>query len=141
MLSLLSKIWSKYKKTIITSLKLHQILTNQSITYQNYIWTKHIIFQKRKLSQEYQQQLQQKLQIASAEAILQKQLQQKLQIASAEVEIVFAETVTAPTHFAVVPVVVPEIDGSLKTYLTIFIQIMNLMPSIVLQTKDVIIQL
>ena len=55
MLSLLSKIWLKYKKIIITSLKLYQISTNQNITYQNYIWTKHIIFQKRKLSQKYQQ--------------------------------------------------------------------------------------
>ena len=42
MLSSLSKIWLKYKQTIITSQKLHQISTNQSITYQNYIWTKHI---------------------------------------------------------------------------------------------------
>ena len=64
-----------------------------------------------------------------------------MQIAPTEVEIVSTKAATAPAHFAGVPVVVPEIEGSLKDYLTIFSQIMNLMPSIVLQTKDVIIQL
>ena len=106
MLSLLSKIWLKYKKTIITSLKLYQISTNQSIIYQNYIWTKYIIFQKKKLSQKYQQQLQQKLQTASVEAA------------------------TAPAHSAVAPTVVPEIEGSHKDYLIIFSQTMNLIPNI-----------
>ena len=47
MLSLLSKIQIRYKKTIIASVKLHQLSTNQSIAYQNYIWTKHIIFSKK----------------------------------------------------------------------------------------------
>ena len=118
MLSLLSKIWLKYKNTIITSLKLHQISTNQSITYQNYIWTKHIIFQKKKLSQKYQQQLQQKLQTALTEA----------EIASAEATVVAA-------HSAVASAMVPEIEGSHKDHLTIFIQTMNLMPNIFPSSK------
>ena len=75
MLSLLSKIWLKCKKTIITYLKLHQIST-----------------------------------VAPASA----------------------EAATALAHSIVAPSVVPEIEGSLKNYLTIFSQIMNLMPSIVL---------
>ena len=106
MLSLLSKIWLKYKKTIIISLKLHQISTNQSIIYQNYIWTKHIIFQKKKLNQKYQQQLQQKLFATSTKAAI------------------------APTHSAVALTVVSEIEESHKDYLTIFSQTMNLMPNI-----------
>ena len=88
------------------------------------MWTKHIIFQKKKLSQKYQQQLQHKLQIALVEA-----------------ETASAEAATAPAHSAVTPTVVLEIEGSHKDYLTIFSQIMNLMPSFVLQAKDVISQL
>ena len=88
------------------------------------MWTKHIIFQKKKLSQKYQQQLQHKLQIALVEA-----------------ETASAEAATAPAHSAVASTVVPEIEGSHKDYLTIFSQIMNLMPSFVLQAKDVINQL
>ena len=60
---------------------------------------------------------------------------------TASVETASAEATTAPAHSAVAPAVVPKIEGSLKDYLTIFSQIMNLMPSIILQAKDVIIQL
>ena len=51
----------------------------------------------------------------------------------------FAET--APTHSVVALAMVPEIEGSHKDYPTIFSQIINLMPSIVLQAKDIISQL
>ena len=122
MLSLLSKIWLKYKKTIITSLKLYQISTNQTITYQNYIWTKHIIFQKRKLSQKYQQQLQQKLFCRNSSS-------RSCKTAPAEAEIASVEAVTAPAHFTMAPTMVLEIEGSHKDYLTIFRKIMNLMPN------------
>ena len=50
----------------------------------------------------------------------------KLQKAPAEAKIPFVETETVATHFAVAPAVVPE--KSHKAYLTIFSQIMNLMP-------------
>ena len=137
MLSLLSKIWLRYKKTMITSLKFHQISTNQSITYQNYIWTKAYIFSNRgNLAKKYQQQLQWKLQIAPAEAVLQKQLQRKLQTTLAKVETASAEAETILAHFAVAPTVVPE--KSHKAYLTIFSQIMNLITNTFLQANDVI---
>ena len=58
-----------------------------------------------------------------------KQFQWKLQTTSAEAE-------TVPTHFAVAPAVVPE--KSHKVYLTIFSQIMNLMPYTFLLANDVI---
>ena len=137
MLSLLSKIWLRYKKTMITSLKLHQISTSQSITYQNYIWTKAYIFSKRgKLAKKYQQQLQRKLQTAPTEVVLQKQLQRKLQTAPTEVETTSAKAETIPAHSAIAPAVVPE--KSHKTYLSIFSQIMNLMSNTFLQANDVI---
>ena len=69
-----------------------------------------------------------------------KQLQQKLQTAPAQAETTSAEATTAPAHSAVVLVVVPEIEGSFKDYLTIFSQIMNLIPNIVIQAEDVVIQ-
>ena len=116
MLSLLCKIWLKYKKTIIISLKLHQISTNQFIIYQNYIWTKHIIFQKRKFSQKYQQQLRQKTANNSNRSYF--------------AETTPAEAATTPAHSAVAPTVVSEKKGSHKDYLTIFSQTMNLMSNI-----------
>ena len=88
MLSLLSKIWSKLKETIITSLKLHQISTNQFLTYQNYIVikprTKYIIFQKRKLSQ--------KVPAATPAEIV---------VTPTEATVAPVETVTAPAKAAV----------------------------------------
>ena len=62
-----------------------------------------------------------------------------MQTTPVEAETASAEATTAPAHSAVAPAVVPKIEGSLKDYLTIFSQIMNLMPSIILQAKDVII--
>ena len=59
----------------------------------------------------------------------------------AEAATASTEAATAPAHSAVASTVVPEIEGSHKDYLTIFSQIMNLMPSFVLQAKDVISQL
>ena len=58
-----------------------------------------------------------------------KQFQWKLQTTSAEAE-------TVPAHSVVAPTVVPE--KSHKAYLTIFSQIMNLMPYTFLQANDVI---
>ena len=102
MLSLLSKICLKYKKIIITSLKLHQIPTNQSITYQNYIWTKHIIFQKEKTQPKIPTTALAEAATAPAEA------------ATAPAEITSAETTFA--EIATAPAVVPEIEGSHKDY-------------------------
>ena len=64
-----------------------------------------------------------------------------LQTTPAEAETASAEATSSPAHSPVALAVVPAIEGSLKDYLTIFNQILNLMPSIVLQAKDVIIQL
>ena len=100
MLSLLFKIWLRYKKTMITSLKLHQIY-----------------FSKRENLSE------------NSFCRSCKQLLQKMQTASTEVE-------TVPAHSAVALVVVPK--KSHKAYLTIFSQIMNLMPYTFLQANDVI---
>ena len=67
---------------------------------------------------------------------MQKQLQRKLQTAPTEVETASAKAETIPTHFAVALVVV--LEKSHKAYLTIFSQIMNLMPNTFLQANDVI---
>ena len=53
--------------------------------------------------------------------------------ATAPAEITSAKTTFAET--ATAPAVVPEIEGSHKDYVTIFSQIMNLMPNIFLQQK------
>ena len=140
MLSLLSKIWLKYKKIIFISLKLHQISTNQSITYQNYIWTKHIIFPREETQSKTPKTAPAEAATASAEAVT---APVKLQTApteaetpSAEAETPSAEAETVPTHSALAPTMVPE--KSHKAYLTIFSQIMNLMPYTFLQANDVI---
>ena len=70
---------------------------------------------------------------ASAKAVI---APAKLQIAPAEADIPFAEAETIPAHSAVALAVVPE--KSHKAYLTIFSQIMNLMPYTFLQANDVI---
>ena len=67
---------------------------------------------------------------------MQKQFQQKLQTALVEAETDSAEAETVPAHSAVAPAVVPE--KSYKAYLTVFSQIMNLMPNTFLQANDVI---
>ena len=54
----------------------------------------------------------------------------------AEVTTTFAEAETVLAHSVVAPAVVPE--KSHKAYLTIFSQIMNLMPYTFLQANDVI---
>ena len=69
MLSLLSKIWLKYKKIIFTSLKLHQISTNQSIAYQNYIWTKYIIFPREETQPKISKMTPAEATKASAESV------------------------------------------------------------------------
>ena len=66
---------------------------------------------------------------------MQKQLQRKLQTTLAKAETASAEAKTVPAHFVVAPAVVPE--KSHKAYLTIFSQIMNLMPNTFLQENDV----
>ena len=60
----------------------------------------------------------------------------KLQTAPTEAETPSAEAETVPAHSTVTLVVVPK--KSIKTYLTIFSQIMNLMPNTFLQANDVI---
>ena len=55
-----------------------------------------------------------------------------MQTTPVEAETASAEATTAPAHSAVAPAVVPEIEGSLKYYFTIFSQTVNLMPSIFL---------
>ena len=60
----------------------------------------------------------------------------KLQTAPAEAETPSTEVETVPTHSALASTVVPE--KSHKAYLTIFSQIMNLMPYTFLQANDVI---
>ena len=73
------------------------------------------------------------MQTASAEAVT---APAKLQTTPAEVETPSAEAETVPAHFAVAPAVVPE--KSHEAYLTIFSQIMNLIPYTFLQANDVI---
>ena len=63
------------------------------------------------------------------------------EVETASAETAYVEAATAPAHSVVAPAMVLEIEGSHKDYLTIFSQIMNLMPSFVLQAKDVINQL
>ena len=142
MLSLLFKIWLKYEKTIITYLKFHQISINQSITYQNYIWTKHIIFKKDETQPKIPIVAPTKVATASAETTSAKTASTETATASielatapAEVAIALVEATIAPAHSAVAPVVVSEIKGSRKNYLTIFSQMMNLMPSIFPSSK------
>ena len=60
----------------------------------------------------------------------------KLQTAPAEAETPSAEAETILAHSAVAPTVVPK--KSHKTYLTIFSQIINLMPYTFLQANDAI---
>ena len=64
-----------------------------------------------------------------------------MQIALAEAETASVEAATALAHSVVALAAVLEIKGSHKYHLTIFSQIMNLVPGIVLQAKDVISQL
>ena len=82
------------------------------------MWTKHIIFQKKKLSQKYQQQLQHKLQIALVEA------------ETTSVKTVSAGAATTPAHSVVASAMIPEIEEPYKDYLTIFSQTINLMSNI-----------
>ena len=53
-----------------------------------------------------------------------------MQKALAEAETASTEAAIAPTYSIVAPVVVPEIEGFHKDYLTIFSQTMNLMLNI-----------
>ena len=60
----------------------------------------------------------------------------KLQTAPVEAETPSVEAETVPAHSAVAPTVIPE--KSHKAYLTIFSQIMNLMPNTFLKANNVI---
>ena len=73
------------------------------------------------------------MQTASAKAII---APAKLQTSPAEAETPSVEAETVPAHSTVALAVVPK--KSHKAYLTIFSQIMNLMPYTFLQANDVI---